>query len=119
MNKISEDFKDKGVLVYTVYTREPHAGETFAGYDFSKREQTKTQKERVNYARVLIEEHGLKFPVLIDTFSPDCVQETLGYGAPNSTIVIDKEGKTALWQTWTDPDGLRKKLEEMTGSTRK
>jgi hypothetical protein len=117
MNNISEDFKEKEVLVYTVYTREPHAGEIIMGSDFSDKKQTKTPEERVNYAKLLIENHGLKYPVLIDTFHPECIQETLGGGAPNSLIVIDRGGKTALWQVWTDPSTLRKKLEEMTGGT--
>ena len=117
MNNISEDFKDKGVLVYTVYTREPHAGEILMGSDFSDKKQTKTYEERMNYAKLLVEDHGLKYPILIDTFHPDCIQEKLGGGAPNSLIVVDKEGKTALWQVWTGPSTLRKKLEEMTGGT--
>jgi len=118
MNKISEDFKDKGVLVYTVYTREPHAGEIIMGFDFSNRKQTKTHKERINYVKILIEDHDLKYPILIDTFGPECIQERLGGGAPNSMIVIDKEGKTALWQVWAEPAALKRKLEEMTGDTK-
>lgn len=119
MNKISEDFRDKGVVVYTVYTREPHAGEILGGFDFSDKKQTKKHEERINYAKILIEEHGLKYPILIDTFGPDCIQERLGGGAPNSVIVIDKKGKTALWQVWAEPTALRSKLEEMTGSAKK
>lgn len=118
MNRISEDLKNKGVVVYTVYTREPHAGEIIGGFDFSARKETKSYKDRVNYAKILIEEHGLKYPILIDLFGSDCIQERLGGGAPNSVIVIDREGKVALWQVWADPTGLRRKLEEMTGGAK-
>ncbi len=114
MNKITEDFKGKGVLVYTVYTKEPHAGETIRGLDFSDKKQTKTHKERLDYAKLLIQDHGIKYPILIDIFGSDCVQNTLGGGAPNSVVVIDKDGKAAYWQTWAEPTGLRKKLQEMT-----
>ena len=118
MNKISKDFKDKGVMLYTVYTKEPHAGETLMGFDFSDKKQTGTHKERINYAGILIEKHGLKYPILIDKFGPDCVQKTLGGGAPNSVVVIDKNGKAAFWQTWAEHTGLRRKLEEMTGGAK-
>lgn len=118
MNKIAEDFKDKGVLVYTVYTKEPHAGEVMRDFDFSGKKQTKTPEDRVNYAKLLIENHSLKYPVLIDTFCPDCIQKTLGGGAPNSVLVIDKDSKAAMWQTWAQPVPLRKKLEEMTGGAK-
>ena len=49
---------------------------------------------------------------------PVSLFERLGGGAPNSMIVIDKEGKTALWQVWAEPAALRGKLEEMTGDTK-
>jgi hypothetical protein len=56
---------------------------------------------------------------LIDTFGPGCIQKKLGGGAPNSVVVIDRDGKIALWQIWAEDDGLRKKLEEMTGNPSK
>ena len=115
MNKIHEDFKDKGVEVYTVYTREPHPGQKMLNLDFSDRTQTKTYQERVDYAKILIDDHDMKIPILIDEFTKDNIQNTIGGKAPNSLIVIDKEGKTALWQGWTDPEALRVKLLEMTG----
>lgn len=115
MNKIAEDFKDKGVEIYTVYTREPHAGQKMQNLDFSDRKQTKTYQERVDYAKILIDDHDLKVSILIDEFKEDNVQNTLGGKAPNSLLVIDRKGKAALWQGWTDPEELRKKLDEMTG----
>jgi hypothetical protein len=118
MNKIAADFKDKGVLFYTVYTKEPHAGQSMRGFDFTDKKQTKTHEERINYAKLLIEEHSLQYPILIDTFGPECVQNTLGGGAPNSVIVVDGEGKAAYWQTWAEASGLRKKLKELTGNTK-
>ena len=112
MNKITEDFKDKGVKVYTVYTREPHPGQKMLNLDFSDRKQTKTYQERVDYAKILIDDHDLKIPILIDEFAKDNIQNTLGGKAPNRLIVIDNEGKTALWQGWTDPEALRTTLPE-------
>lgn len=118
MNKIAEDFKDKGVEVYTVYTREPHPGQKMRGpegMDFTDRKQTKTHQERVDYAKILIDDHDLKVSILIDEFTEDNVQNTLGGKAPNSLLVIDRKGKAALWQGWTNPEELRVKLAKMTG----
>ena len=114
MLAIYKDFKDKGVAFYVLYTREPHAGENRGEYDFRDKKQTKTHEERVKYALYTIKEHGEKRPFLIDTFGPNCVQQKLGGGMPNSLIVVDKEGKVALWQSWSNSKTLRAKLEEMT-----
>lgn len=117
MDKISEDFKDKGVVIYQIYTREPHAGQKMAVYDFSDKKQTETHQERVDYALGMIKRYNQGIPILIDIFSPDCIQNTLGGRAPNSLVVIDGEGKVVLWQDWADPKALRAKLEEMTVTT--
>ena len=114
MDKIAQDFEDKDVVFYTVYTREPHAGEDRGRYDFSDKKQTRTEAERVAYAAEMIKKRGVKRPILIDTFGPKSVQNVLGNGRPNSLIVIDLQGKVALWQSWSDPKKLRAKLQEMT-----
>ena len=117
MDKIAEDFKDEGVVIYQIYTREPHAEQKMAVYDFSDKKQTETHQERVDYALGMIKRYNQGIPVLIDIFSPDCIQNTLGGRAPNSLVVIDREGKVILWQDWADPKALRAKLEEMTVTT--
>ena len=116
MDKIAKDFKDKGVAFYMLYTREPHAGQKMREFDFSKKKQTNTKEERVDYALAMIKEFSQFRPVLIDTFGEKCLQKTIGGSMPNSLIVVDKEGKVALWQTWSNAEALRKKLEEMTGT---
>lgn len=116
MEKIASDFKDKGVVFYTLYTREPHPGQQFQGMDFSKKTLTRTREERVDNALEMIRKHALKRGVLIDTFGPDCLQERIGGGGPNSLIVVDRAGKAALWQKWSDPVELRATLEQMTAA---
>ena len=122
MEKIAVEYKDKGVEFYQLYTREPHPGEDLSKrsrdkrFDFSKKKQTKTMEERVAYAEEMVEEWGQHRPVLVDIFGDDCVQNWLGGGAPNSLAVINRQGKLALWQVWSDPKGLREKLEQMTSS---
>jgi hypothetical protein len=117
MDKIAKDFKDHGVVSYMLYTREPHAGQKMEDFDFSTKTQTKTHQERVDYALEMLKEYAQTRPVLIDTFGDECLQKTIGGGMPNSLIVLDKEGKVALWQEWSDSKALRKKLVEMTGYT--
>ncbi len=115
MLKIAKDFKDKDVVFFVLYTREPHATQKVGKFDFSDKKQTKTRKERVDYAIEMLKEYGEERPILIDTFGKTCLQKTIGAGMPNSLIVIDKDRKAVLWQSWSDPDKLRAKLDEMTG----
>ena len=115
MDRIAKDFKDHGVVFYMLYTREPHAGQKMGKFDFSEKKQTKTNKERVDYALEMLKEYSQFRPVLIDTFGEKCLQNTLGGKMPNSLVVVDKEGKVALWQAWSNPKELRKKLVDMTG----
>ena len=119
MEKIAKEYKEKGVEFYQLYTREPHPGQDLSKrsgderYDFSDKKQTKTTEEREEYADEMVGEFGQERPVLIDIFGKDCVQNWLGGGAPNSLAVIDREGKLALWQVWSDAKKLREKLDEM------
>ena len=114
MDKIAREFKDKGVAFCMLYTREPHAGQRFGELDFSDKKQTRSHEERVEYAIEMIDQYSENRPVLIDTFGEKCLQNTLGGRMPNSLIVIDREGKVALWQKWSNPGELRRKLAEMT-----
>ncbi len=116
MNKIAKDFEGKGVVFIMLYTREPHAGQTMGSYDFSDKEQTETREERVDYALEMLKEYSAEQRrILIDEFGPDAIQQKLGGGMPNSLMVVDREGRLALWQVWSDAKALRDKLEEMTG----
>ncbi len=121
MEKIAVDFKEHSVVFYNLYTREPHPGQDTSRrsgdkrLDFTNIPQTKTMDEREVYALKMIKDWSQNRPIMIDTFGDDCVQKWLGGGAPNSLAVIDRDGKLVLWQVWSDAEGLRKKLEEMTG----
>jgi len=114
MDKIAEDFKNKGVVFYVLYTREPHAGQKMGKFDFRNKKQTSSHQERVDYALEMLKKYHEKRPILIDTFGEKCLQRTLGGNQPNSLIVVDRDGKLALWQQWSDARQLRTKLEEMT-----
>jgi len=115
MEQIAKDFKDKGVAFYMVYTREPHAGEKLLGFNFSGKKQTRTHRERVDHALGMLKQYRQERPILIDEFGENSLQEKIGGGVPNSLLVIDPEGRAALWQQWSDPKALREKLQDMTG----
>lgn len=118
MDSIAVNYKDKGVIFYNLYTREPHPGQGTRGdderYDFTNKKQTATHEERVDYALQMIKDFNQVRPIMVDIFGPDCVQNWLGGSWPNSLIVIDREGILQLWQSWANVEGLREKLEEMT-----
>jgi hypothetical protein len=127
MDKIATDFKDKGVLFYNLYTREPHPGQDTRRKDketgirsgddrmnFTEIPQTKTMDEREEYALKMLKDWNQVRPIMIDIFGDNSVQKWLGGNAPNSLAVIDREGKLALWQTWSEAKELRAKIEEMT-----
>ena len=119
MDSIAVDHKDNGLVFYNLYTREPHPGQDLSRksgdsrYDFTEKKQTKTHEEREDYALGMLKDFNQVRPIMIDIFGKDCVQNWLGGGAPNSLAVIDRQGKLALWQTWSDAKELRAKIEEM------
>jgi len=114
MDELYTKYRSKGVEFYTVYVRDPHAGQKTKRYDFSGWKQTKTIEERIANAEILINKYGLKRPIIIDDFDEKNIQNTLGGGASNSLLVIDRDGKALFWQPWSDPIGLEMILEEIT-----
>lgn len=122
MNQLAKDYKDKDVVSYVLYTREPHAGQNRGreGMDFSEKKQTATHEERVDYAKQMLKDFpDEKRDILIDTFGPECIQIKYGAGRPNSLLVIDKKGKLVLWQEWANPEKIRAKLNEMIAGEKK
>ncbi len=96
MDQIFSDFSDKDVLFYTLYTAEPHPGQTYDDFDFTDVEQTGTEKQRAEYAEIMRIQTKQKRPILIDIIGDDCIQNTLGRGLPNSAFIIDKDKKMVL-----------------------
>ena len=117
MNKLAIEFEDKDVIFYNLYTREINQSKKTEELNSSDEKNTKTQNEHSDLILEILEKYNKVLPILVDTFHPDCIQNTLGGGWwINSLIVIDKEGKVALWQESAEPENLRAKLKEMTRS---
>ncbi len=121
-DKIAKEFKDEKVYFCMLYSREPHAQQKLMGFDFSEIADTTSLEERTDYALKMIEDYTENRAVLIDHMrpekgsdDPEIVQKTLGGNRPNSLIVVDKEGKVAMWQDWSEPNGLRAMLYKLTG----
>ena len=63
MEELKEKYKDKNVEFFVVYSKEPHAGERRY---FKKYDQHTSYDHKLSYARELVEEFGMKVPVLVD-----------------------------------------------------
>ncbi|MBW3543651.1 MAG: protein-disulfide reductase DsbD N-terminal domain-containing protein [Planctomycetes bacterium] len=60
---------------------------------------------------------GSQIPWICDTMTND-IKHALG-DAPNSEFVVDPEGRIAVRRQWSDPEQLRKDLEELLGPVEK
>jgi len=114
MEDIVTEFEDKDVIFFTVYTREPYPGEEIRNSNSNSKKHNKSTEKYFDPALEIIMEHNRKRQVLIDIVGPNYIMKTLGGSRTHSLIVIDREGRVALWQEWVDPKALRTKLKEIT-----
>lgn len=97
MEELREKYKDKGVEFFVVYSKEPHAGERKY---FKKYSQHTSYEHKLGYAKELVDQFGMKVPVLVDDLDEAVVE---AYGRmPNMVFIIDKEGKIAYKSDWTE-----------------
>lgn len=102
-----EDFKDEPIAFFTVYVREPHAGEA----RFWRYKQPKSYDEKLSNARLLILQKKVTMPLLLDGMD-ELVHRRFGR-LPNMTYVIDKTGRIVYKSMWTRHAELREFLEEL------
>ncbi len=108
MEELREKYKDKGVEFFVVYSKEPHAGERRY---FKKYTQHSSYEHKLGYAKELVEQFGMKVPVLVDDLDETVVQ---AYGRmPNMIFIIDKEGKIAYKADWTEKPRIDLMLDEL------
>ena len=72
-----------------------------------------TLKERLMHVREAERRLGSRIPWLCDGMSND-LKNALG-GVQNAELVIDPEGRVARRRAWSDPDELRRDLEQLVG----
>ena len=108
MEELREKYKDKGVEFFVVYSKEPHAGERRY---FKKYTQHSSYEHKLGYAKELVEQFGMKVPVLVDDLDETVVH---AYGRmPNMIFIIDKEGKIAYKSDWTEKPRIDLMLDEL------
>lgn len=108
METLQEKYKDKDVVFFVVYSKEPHAGETS---HFKKYAQHKTYEHKKQYAQEMVEEFGMKVPVLIDDLDESVVH---AFGRmPNMTFIVDKEGNIAYKSDWMEASRIEELLDEL------
>ena len=110
METIYEDYSPKGVKFYYVYKALAHP--ELNGYV-----QPFTLEERLMHVKEARRSLGSKFTWLCDSMSND-LKHALG-NASNSEFVIDPKGKIMRMRTWSNPEQLRKDLEELVGQVAK
>ncbi len=108
MEELHGKYHDKGVEFFVIYSREPHAGERKY---FKKYSQHTSYEHKQRYARELVEEFGMKVPVLVDDLD-ETVAKSFGW-MPNMVYVIDKEGRIAYKASWTDQPRVDKVLDDL------
>lgn len=108
IEELYRKYKDKDVEFFVVYSKEPHAGERRY---WKKYEQHTSYEHKLSYAKELVEQFGMKVPVLVDD-----IDETVVYAfgrMPNMVYIIDKEGKIAYKSDWTEEPRIDLLLDEL------
>ena len=108
MDELHERYKDKDVEFFVVYSKEPHAQERKY---FKKYTQHTSFEHKMDYAKELVAEFGMKIPVLVDDVAEAVVN---AYGRmPNMVFVIDKDGNIAYKASWTEQPRIDRVLDEL------
>jgi hypothetical protein len=95
MEKLADQYKDKGVEFLLVYIIEPHAQEK--GYEHVT--QPQNYAERVTLAQATLAECGIRRKTVIDTMNNDFYM-TYG-GCPNMVYIVDPQGIIVYHDRWT------------------
>ncbi|HJO83728.1 MAG: hypothetical protein QGG34_01260 [SAR202 cluster bacterium] len=106
MEETAEEFAGN-IQILNVYMREPHAGRK----RFEQYSKHTSYEHKTGYACELVEDHGMKVPVLIDGYD-EAIHKMFG-GLPNMIYVIDKTGRVVYKSTWTMHEEVVKVLQEL------
>jgi len=102
------------IQFFIVYTREAHpVGDEQTGQNKTDGilvEQPKDAAARHKLAAEARTALAIASPILMDNMD-NALEKTLG-GFPNAAILIGHDGTIIARQQWTDPSGLREKLDE-------
>ena len=99
--------KGEPIEFFTIYVREPHAGEA----RFWRYKQPTTMEEKLANARLLIRQKNMKMPVLMDGMD-EAAHRRFGR-LPNMVYVVDMKGRIVYKSMWTRHQELREFLKEL------
>ena len=106
METIYLDYAPKGVKFYYVYKALAHP-------EYERYLTPFTQEERLMHVAEAKRRLQSQIPWLSDTISND-LRHAVGTAA-NAEFILGPDGKVLVARVWSDPDQLRKDLEEMVG----
>lgn len=105
---MARDYRPKGVQVFFIYKSLAHP-ELVDGYI-----QPFTLEERLVHARRAEKRLGASIPWVVDAMD-NRLKHALG-DRPNSEFLVDPEGVIVRKRAWSNPEALRRDLEELVGS---
>ena len=98
MEKLAEEYRDKGFDFVFIYTREAHPGEI--------RPHHTSFQQKLDQARAFQEEYNIRRPILVDTLDGAAHR---AYGTLPDMLYLVGERNRLIWfrADWTDADTLR------------
>jgi hypothetical protein len=103
MNRLQEEFGDRGVSFYLVYTRESHPAERYPPHA--------SFEEKVSRARELRTLENVRFPILVDDLA-GTIHRTYGPW-PNALFVVHRDGRLVYRTNMANAKALRQFLEDL------
>ncbi|MBI4472108.1 MAG: DinB family protein [Acidobacteria bacterium] len=107
MKELMAEFRGKSVEFFTVYVREPHAGEA----RFWRYRQPADFEQKLANAKLLIRQKNVRMPVLVDGMD-ELAHRQFGR-LPNMIYVVDKDSRIVYKSMWTRVRELRQFLKEL------
>ena len=103
LNQMQQDFADKQIAFFLLYTRESHPAENYGAHT--------SFEQKLAYARQLQKLENIRFPIIVDHLDGRIHQ---AYGVwPNALFVIHKDGRLVFRSNMANHDELRQFLEDI------
>jgi peroxiredoxin len=103
LNQLHEEFGNRGVSFFLLYTRESHPAENYPAHD--------SFEQKLAYARDLKRLEDVRFPILIDSLDGKIHRS---YGTwPNALFVVHKDGRLIFRSNMANDRELRQFLEDL------
>lgn len=101
-NELYDEFGDDVEFLF-VYAREAHPGERIPAH--------RSAAEKVRAARLIRDEEEIHMPIVVDDVRGSIHRNYSRL--PNPAFLIDKSGRVAYRCMWTQPEKLRKAIQEL------